>query len=45
MKSMIYHYHPRASVRFVRIPVNVTDDSGSVTGIPVNVTDGWCCAI
>ena len=29
----------------LNIPVNVTDDSGNVTGIPVNVTDGWCCAI
>ena len=29
----------------LRIPVNVTDDSGNVTGIPVNVIDGRCCAI
>ncbi len=29
----------------MRIPVNVTDDSGIVTGIPMNVTAGWCCAI
>ena len=27
-----------------RIPVNVTADSGNVTGIPANVTDGRCCA-
>ena len=29
----------------LRIPVNVTADSGNVTGIPVNVTEGRCCAI
>lgn len=29
----------------LRIPVNVTVDSGNVTGIPAIVTDGWCCAI
>lgn len=29
----------------VRIPVNVTADSGIVTGIPANVTEGRCCAI
>jgi hypothetical protein len=29
----------------LRIPVNVTADSGNVTDIPVNVTDGRCCAI
>jgi len=28
----------------VRIPVNVTADSGNVTGIPVNVTGSRCCA-
>ncbi len=28
----------------LRIPVNVTADSGNVTGIPANVTEGWCCA-
>ncbi len=28
----------------MRIPVNVTADSGNVTGIPANVTEGWCCA-
>jgi hypothetical protein len=28
----------------LRIPVNVTADSGIVTGIPVNVTAGRCCA-
>ena len=28
----------------VRIPVNVTADSGNVTGIPANVTGGRCCA-
>ena len=28
----------------VRIPVNVTADSGNVTGIPANVTEGRCCA-
>ena len=28
----------------VRIPVNVTADSGNVTDIPMNVTEGWCCA-
>ena len=32
------------SLALVRIPVNVTDDSGNVTGIPANVTDGRCCA-
>uniref|UniRef100_UPI003CF4595A MBL fold metallo-hydrolase n=1 Tax=Polaromonas sp. DSP2-3-2b2 TaxID=2804662 RepID=UPI003CF4595A len=26
----------------LRIPVNVTADSGNVTGIPANVTEGWC---
>jgi hypothetical protein len=26
------------------IPVNVTADSGNVTGIPTNVTEGRCCA-
>ena len=31
--------------KYLRIPVNVTDDSGNVTGIPAIVTDGWCCAI
>jgi len=29
---------------FVRIPVNVTADSGNVTDIPANVTEGRCCA-
>lgn len=29
----------------VRTPVNVTADSGIVTGNPMNVTAGWCCAI
>ncbi len=29
---------------YVRIPVNVTADSGNVTGIPANVTGGRCCA-
>ena len=28
----------------VRIPVNVTADSGNVTGMPANVTEGRCCA-
>ena len=28
----------------LRIPANVTADSGNVTGVPVNVTDDWCCA-
>ena len=28
----------------LRIPVNVTADSGNVTGIPANVTGGRCCA-
>ena len=28
----------------VRIPANVTVDSGNVTGVPMNVTDDWCCA-
>ena len=28
----------------VRIPVNVAADSGNVTGIPANVTEGRCCA-
>ena len=28
----------------LRIPANVTADSGSVTGIPVNVTEGRYCA-
>jgi hypothetical protein len=32
------------TLRPPRIPVNVTADSGNVTGIPVNVTDGRCCA-
>jgi thymidylate kinase len=29
---------------YVRIPVNVTTDSGNVTGIPLIVTAGRCCA-
>ena len=29
---------------YLRIPVNVTADSGNVTGIPANVTEGRCCA-
>ena len=29
---------------FLSIPVNVTADSGNVTGIPANVTGGRCCA-
>jgi hypothetical protein len=33
---------PRES--WLSIPVNVTVDSGNVTGIPANVTEGWCCA-
>ena len=28
----------------MRIPVNVTADSGNVTGIPANVTEDRCCA-
>jgi hypothetical protein len=28
----------------LRIPVNVTADSGNVTGVPANVTEGRCCA-
>ena len=28
----------------MRIPANVTADSGNVTGIPVNVTEGRYCA-
>lgn len=28
----------------VCIPVNVTTDSGNMTSIPVNVTEGRCCA-
>jgi len=28
----------------MRIPANVTVDSGNVTGVPMNVTDDWCCA-
>jgi hypothetical protein len=28
----------------LRIPVNVTGDSGNVTGIAAKVTDGRCCA-
>ena len=34
----------RIPKELVRIPVNVTADSGNVTGIPVNVTEGRCCA-
>ena len=29
---------------WLRIPVNVTADSGNVTDVPANVTGGWCCA-
>jgi hypothetical protein len=29
----------------VRIPVNVTADSGIGTAIPANVTEGRCCAV
>jgi hypothetical protein len=41
--------HPHSEVEFevrenVRIPVNVTTDSGNVTGIPLIVTAGRCCA-
>ena len=32
------------SMPFVRIPANVTADSGNVTGVPVNVAEDWCCA-
>ena len=32
------------NLAYVRIPVNVTADSGNVTGIPANVTEGRCCA-
>ena len=35
---------PVAVSVYVRIPVNVTADSGNVTGIPANVTEGRCCA-
>ena len=35
----------RNSQILVRIPVNVTADSGNVTGIPANVTEGRCCAV
>jgi|GEM_PF-1810249 len=35
----------RARDETVRIPVNVTADSGNVTGIPANVTEGRCCAV
>jgi hypothetical protein len=31
-------------ISWVSIPVNVTADSGNVTGIPANVTEGRCCA-
>jgi hypothetical protein len=37
-------YNALMTLRPLRIPVNVTADSGNVTGIPVNVTDGRCCA-
>jgi GTPase SAR1 family protein len=33
-----------STARLVSIPVNVTADSGNVTGIPANVTEGRCCA-
>ncbi len=34
----------RQGASLLRIPVNVTADSGNVTGIPANVTEGRCCA-
>ena len=34
----------RVAVLYVSIPVNVIADSGNVTGILVNVTEGRCCA-
>ncbi len=34
----------RHEAAHLRIPVNVTADSGNVTDIPVNVTEGRCCA-
>ena len=42
---MLTHKQLRAkALGRVRIPVNVTADSGNVTGIPANVTEGRCCA-
>jgi len=35
----------KAGQVWVRIPVNVTADSGNVTGIPANVTEGRYCAL
>ena len=48
---VISHIYPTAHSQLteilsrLRILVNVTDDSGNVTGIPANVTDGRCCAM
>ena len=36
--------HKVSTRLYLRIPVNVTADSGNVTGIPANVTEGRCCA-
>ena len=36
-------FTPRRAL--VRIPVNVTGDSGNVTDSPAKVTKGRCCAV
>ena len=35
-----FQHLARKGLPLLRIPVNVTADSGNVTGIPANVTDG-----
>jgi hypothetical protein len=42
--AVIFSYKSWALKGLVRIPVNVTADSGNVTGVPANVTEGRCCA-
>ena len=43
-ESIVVADDKRSARVTLRIPVNVTADSGNVTGIPANVTEGRCCA-
>lgn len=45
MKTTLWQLSWRIPFHRLRIPVNVTADSGNVTGIPANVTEGRCCAL
>ena len=42
MRSSLWLWQP--GMALLRIPVNVTADSGNVTGMSANVTEGRCCA-